>query len=59
MDSLGRMAYQTAEYREECTDDGEVVSEKHGFKNFGDWLSASEIYVGANTCPLMGGKENA
>lgn len=35
-----------AEYREECTDDGEVVSEKHGFKDFGDWHSASEIYGG-------------
>jgi hypothetical protein len=45
-DSLGRMKYETAEYREECTDDGEIVGEKHGFKDFGDWLSASEIYGG-------------
>lgn len=45
-DSLGRMKYKTAEYREECTDDGEVVGEKHGFKDFGDWHSASEIYGG-------------
>ena len=58
-DSLGRMKYDSEEYREECTDDGEVVSEKHGFKDFGDWLSASEIYGRANVCPLMGGKENA
>jgi len=45
-DSIGRMKYDSAEYREECTDDGEVVGEKHGFKDFGDWLSASEIYGG-------------
>lgn len=57
-DSLGRMKYETAEYREECTDDGEVVSEKHGFKDFGDWHSASEIYGGANVCPPTGRKEN-
>ena len=50
-DSLGRMSYSTAEYREECTDDGEVIGEKHGFENFGDWLSASEIYGG---CGIKG-----
>lgn len=58
-DSLGRMKYETAEYREECTDDGEIVGEKHGFEDFGDWHSASEIYGGANICPPTGGKENA
>lgn len=46
VDSLGRMKYDSAEYREECTDDGEIVSEKHGFRDFGDWLPASEIYGG-------------
>lgn len=45
-DSLGRMSYSTAEYREECTDDGEIVGEKHGFEDFGDWHSASAIYGG-------------
>ena len=45
-DSLGRMKYDSEEYREECTDDGEIVSEKHGFNDFGNWHSASEIYRG-------------
>lgn len=45
-DSLGRIDYKTAEYSEEYTDDGEFVGEKHGFEDFGDWLSASEIYGG-------------
>jgi len=44
VDSLGRMKYDSEEYREECTDDGEVVGEKHGFDDFGDWHLASEIY---------------
>lgn len=45
-DSLGRMKYEAAEYREEYTDDGEFVGEKHGFEYFGDWHSASMIYGG-------------
>lgn len=44
VDSLGRMTYQTADYSEERTDDGEIVGEKHGFKDFGSWLPASAIY---------------
>ena len=46
VDGLGRVDYKTAKYSEEYTDNGEFVGEEHGFKDFGDWLSASEIYGG-------------
>lgn len=45
-DSLGRVDYKTAKYSEEYTDDGEFFGEEHGFEDFGDWLSVSEIYGG-------------
>lgn len=58
-DSIGRMKYKTADYSEEHNDDYELVGEKHGFEDFGDWHSALEIYGGVNTCPMTGRRENA